>query len=788
MIEAAPEDLELKRELFADLADACGPETILATNTSSLPVTEIAAGVAPPASAVVGMHFFNPPALMKLVEVVATADSSAAALEATTEVGERMGRTPIRAKDSPGFIANRLARPFSLESLRMLADGVADAATIDRVCRLGGGFRMGPFELIDLIGLDVNLSVARSFYAQGGEPERWRPSPIQERLVGEGQLGRKSGARLLRLRRRARIASRDPGARASEAPTLDPDELAEIDPAAPEILPRLFAQIANEAAFALEEGVGSPADMDTAMRLGFNWPLGPLELTELIGAERAVAGAGRAARARTATPTGPRPRLVAAARRSAARFARPMSDFEEARRGLVAAFDPPRVEDERGRTVWDLESYDFLDGEPPETAHPEPLAAEPAEPDRRPLRAGAGLLPAARLRPLEHARGRGRGGDRRDRPAGLRRDRGGGARPLPRAPRRAPGHRPDLHPQPRRPLRRRQGRRLRRGGRGAAASRSSPPPASSTTRSARTSSPARRWARRAGYMYGALLERGPDGQLGSGLGQTTSLGTITLIPPNLDIAETGQEEIVDGVRMSFQLTPGTEAPAEMNIHFPDARVLCIADNAARSMHNILTPRGALVRDPRVWAHYLDEAIELFGADSDVLFAGHHWPCWGSERIVDFLEKQRDLYAYLHDQTLRLLNQGHTGPEIAELIELPPSLADEWHCREYYGSVSHNVKAIYQRYMGWFDGNPAHLWEHPPVEQARRYVEFMGGAEAVLEKARASPSTPATTAGSPRSSTTSSSPSPRTRRRASCRPTRSSSSATAPRTRPGATSS
>ncbi|HEX7293598.1 MAG TPA: alkyl sulfatase dimerization domain-containing protein, partial [Solirubrobacterales bacterium] len=241
--------------------------------------------------------------------------------------------------------------------------------------------------------------------------------------------------------------------------------------------------------------------------------------------------------------------------------------------------------------------------------------------------------------------------------------------------------------------------------------------------------------RRAGYMYGALLERGPDGQLGSGLGQTTSLGTITLIPPTLDVAETGQEEVVDGVRMSFQLTPGTEAPAEMNIHFPNARVLCIADNAARAMHNILTLRGALVRDPRIWAHYLDQAIELFGAEADVLFAGHHWPYWGQERIVEYLERQRDLYRYLHDQTLRLLNKGLTGAEIAEAIELPPSLAAEWHCREYYGSVSHNVKAIYQRYMGWFDGNPAHLWEHPPVEQARRYVEAIGGAEAVLAKAR-----------------------------------------------------
>jgi 3-hydroxybutyryl-CoA dehydrogenase len=285
VVEAAPEDLTLKRELFAALAEACGPKTILASNTSSLPITAIAAEV-PQRERVVGMHFFNPPALMKLVEVVATADSAAAALEATTEVGKRMGRTPIRARDSPGFIANRLARPFTLESLRMLADGVADAETIDRVCRIGGGFRMGPFELIDLIGLDVNLSVARSFYAQGGVPERWRPSPIQERLVAEGRLGRKSGHGFYEYREGNHRAA-DPQL-GIEPPTLDPVALEKIAPTAPMILPRLLAQIANEAAFALEEEIGSPADMNTAMRLGFNWPRGPLELTELIGARRAV--------------------------------------------------------------------------------------------------------------------------------------------------------------------------------------------------------------------------------------------------------------------------------------------------------------------------------------------------------------------------------------------------------------------------------------------------------------------------------------------------------------------
>jgi 3-hydroxybutyryl-CoA dehydrogenase len=285
VVEAAPEDLKLKRELFAALAETCGPETILASNTSSLPVTAIAAET-PHRERVVGMHFFNPPALMKLVEVVATADSSEDALAATTEVGSRMGRTPIRAKDSPGFIANRLARPFTLESLRMLAEGVADAATIDRVCRLGGGFRMGPFELIDLIGLDVNLSVARSFYRQGGEPERWRPSPTQERLVGEGKLGRKSGEGFYAYGDEPH-RNADPDLDI-EAPTLDPGELARIDPAAPTVLPRLIAQIANEAAFALEEEIGSPADLDIAMRLGFNWPRGPLELTELIGARPAT--------------------------------------------------------------------------------------------------------------------------------------------------------------------------------------------------------------------------------------------------------------------------------------------------------------------------------------------------------------------------------------------------------------------------------------------------------------------------------------------------------------------
>ncbi len=244
-------------------------------------------------------------------------------------------------------------------------------------------------------------------------------------------------------------------------------------------------------------------------------------------------------------------------------------------------------------------------------------------------------------------------------------------------------------------------------------------------------------SRRAGYMYGAALAKGAAGQVGAGLGQTTSAGTVTLIPPTLDITSTGQTETIDGVEIVFQLTPGTEAPSEMNFYFPASRALCMAENATHTLHNLLTLRGAVVRDPHIWSRYLTESISLFGHRSDVVFASHHWPTWGTEELVEYLSLQRDLYAYLHDQTLRMLNQGMVGSEIAEAIVLPPALEQSWATRGYYGSVNHNVKAVYQRYLGWFDGNPAHLWEHPPVESAVRYVEFMGGAEAVVAKARES---------------------------------------------------
>jgi alkyl sulfatase BDS1-like metallo-beta-lactamase superfamily hydrolase len=243
--------------------------------------------------------------------------------------------------------------------------------------------------------------------------------------------------------------------------------------------------------------------------------------------------------------------------------------------------------------------------------------------------------------------------------------------------------------------------------------------------------------RRAGYMYGASLPRGVRGQVGAGLGQTTSTGSVTLIPPTVDITTTGQELTVDGIRMVFQMAPGTEAPAEMHFFFPDHGALCMAENATHTLHNILTLRGAVVRDAHAWSSYLTEAIDLFGADATVAFASHHWPTWGNDEVVGYLELQRDLYAYLHDQTLRMLNQGMTGEEIAEAMTMPPALEDAWHTRGYYGSVSHNVKAVYQRYMGWYTGNPSQLWKHPPVESARRYVEFMGGSDAVVAKARVS---------------------------------------------------
>jgi alkyl sulfatase BDS1-like metallo-beta-lactamase superfamily hydrolase len=238
-------------------------------------------------------------------------------------------------------------------------------------------------------------------------------------------------------------------------------------------------------------------------------------------------------------------------------------------------------------------------------------------------------------------------------------------------------------------------------------------------------------------MYGSVLERGPRGQVDNGLGKRTSRGTVTLIAPTDVITRTGETRKIDGVEIEFQIAPDTEAPAEMLMYFPGFKALCGAEDVSHTMHNLYTLRGAEVRDADKWWRALDESLDLFGDRTEVLFMQHHWPRWGKENIAGMIEKQRNAYKFLHDQTLRLANQGLTPNEISERLRLPLSLASEWHLRGYYGTVSHNVKAVYQRYLGWYDGNPANLNPHPPEEAAVRYVEFMGGTETLMAKARKS---------------------------------------------------
>jgi 3-hydroxybutyryl-CoA dehydrogenase len=358
VIEAAPETLELKRSLFAQLAELCGPEAILATNTSSLSVTAIAAGVEVP-ERVCGMHFFNPPPRMRLVEVVAGDETSDATLAVAGEVARAMGREPIRAADAIGFVANRAARPFTLEALRLLGQRVAPHDQIDRIVRIGGGFRMGPFELMDLVGVDVNFEVAKSFWEQSFHEPRWQPHPIQARMVAAGRLGRKAGRGYYEYSAGPHRPDDPPPAESSpevvipthpesiEEPgfralslergsltTLDPDGTAVGYVALPDlaraavveivrgratsqdalgsagryfaglgkhvecvlgdapglVLGRILFQIVNEAHFAVQEGVATAEDVDTAMRLGFNWPRGPFEWAEAIGPRRVLNG------------------------------------------------------------------------------------------------------------------------------------------------------------------------------------------------------------------------------------------------------------------------------------------------------------------------------------------------------------------------------------------------------------------------------------------------------------------------------------------------------------------
>ena len=243
-------------------------------------------------------------------------------------------------------------------------------------------------------------------------------------------------------------------------------------------------------------------------------------------------------------------------------------------------------------------------------------------------------------------------------------------------------------------------------------------------------------SRRSFYQYGSMLPRNPKGHVDTGLGKTVSSGgNVTLIPPTDIIKTTGEKRTIDGVQIEFLMAPNTEAPAEMLMYFPQFKLLNTAEDATHTLHNLYTLRGAQVRDAENWWKVLDEAVARYGDKTDVVIAQHHWPKWGNKEIVSYLSNQRDAYKYLNDQTLRLINKGYTMNEIAENLKLPQNLDQDWALRGYYGSVSHDIKAIYQRYLGWYDSNPANLNPLPPEESAKKYVEYMGGSAAVMKKAR-----------------------------------------------------
>jgi len=242
-------------------------------------------------------------------------------------------------------------------------------------------------------------------------------------------------------------------------------------------------------------------------------------------------------------------------------------------------------------------------------------------------------------------------------------------------------------------------------------------------------------SRRGQYQFGQLLPLGPRGHVDGGLGKRIPAGTVTLIAPTGTIDKTMDKRVIDGVEIVFQLAPGSEAPSEMLMYFPQFRVLDMAEDVTHNMHNLYTIRGSEVRDGNLWSRYISEAMETFGDKSDVIIAQHHWPVAGQARVVALMKKQRDLYKFINDQSLRLLNLGYTPGEIAETLRMPASLEQEWSARGYYGTLRHNARAVYQKYLGWYDANPADLDPLPPAENARKTVEYMGGADAVIARAR-----------------------------------------------------
>jgi alkyl sulfatase BDS1-like metallo-beta-lactamase superfamily hydrolase len=242
--------------------------------------------------------------------------------------------------------------------------------------------------------------------------------------------------------------------------------------------------------------------------------------------------------------------------------------------------------------------------------------------------------------------------------------------------------------------------------------------------------------RRAQFQFGGLLPPGARGQVDAGLGKVTARGTVTLIAPTDLIRQPTERRVIDGVEIEFQLAPGSEAPAEMHMFYPQLGVLNMAENVTHHLHNFIPLRGSAARDPRLWSRYIAQAMRMYGDRTEVLIAQHHWPTWGRERVTALLAKQRDLYKHIHDQALRLANLGLRPAEIAEKVTLPAELRRDWSVRGYYGTVSHNAKAVFQLYLSWYDGNPANLNPLPPVETARKTVDYMGGADAVIARARA----------------------------------------------------
>ncbi|MBC1893548.1 MBL fold metallo-hydrolase [Listeria seeligeri] len=244
-------------------------------------------------------------------------------------------------------------------------------------------------------------------------------------------------------------------------------------------------------------------------------------------------------------------------------------------------------------------------------------------------------------------------------------------------------------------------------------------------------------ARRAEYMYGSRLSRSELGQVDAGLGKTLSTGHMSLLAPNDTITFDHEKRVVDGIEIEFLMAPNTEAPSEHLMYFPQFKLINIAEDAVHNLHNILTLRGAQIRDAYAWWKDIDKAIRAFGDKYEICIGQHHWPTWGNEEINEMLIHQRDAYKYMHDQTLHFINKGLTATEVAEAVKFPPSLEEKWYVRGYYGTLNHDVKAIYQFYLGWYDGNPANLYPLPPEEVAKKYVEFMGGVDEVLKKARLS---------------------------------------------------